>query len=157
MAFCRRFDVRQPSIFWIAFPFHEVVLFETRHDPGHRRRSHLFGAGEGTQREGPAEDDDGESGKAGSGKSAGVILLSQLSQEVDCRRMKLVGERLRVVVPGHASGTSLIKPTTFPCPSEMSAIQISRPPMRAMTWGSVMLLAPEDLMRACVSLMSLTS
>ena len=157
MAFRCRLNVRQPSVARVAFPFYETILLEARHDPGHRRRLHLFRARELTEGERSAEDDDREGRKSGGRKSAGVIFLSQLAQEMDRRRMELVGKILGLVTLRHVAGTSLIRPTTFPCPSESSQTQISRPFMRAMTRGSARLLAPDALIRACVFLMSLTS
>ena len=142
---------------WITFPFYETLLLEARHDSGHRRRPHLFGARELAQSERSAENDDGKRREAGSGQSTGVVFLAQLAQEMDRRRMELVREGFGVLTLRHASGTSLISPTTLPCPSESSQTQISRPFMRAMMCGSARLFAPEDLMRACVFFMSLTS
>jgi hypothetical protein len=62
IALCRRLNVRQPSVVRIIFPFHEIILLETGHYPRHRRRLHLLGARESTERKGTTEDDDGESG-----------------------------------------------------------------------------------------------
>lgn len=157
MAFQCRLDVRQSSVARVAFPFYETILLEARHDPGHRRRFYLFRARELTESERSAEDDDREGRKSGGRKSAAVIFLSQLAQEMDRRRMELVGKFLGLVTLRHAAGTSLIRPTTFPCPSDTEEIQISRPFIRVIMRGSSRPFAPEDLIRACVFLMSLTS
>jgi hypothetical protein len=78
VAFRSRFNVRQPSVARIIFPPHEIILLETRHYPRHRRRLHLFGACESTERKRTTEDNDGESRETRSRKSAGVILFPQL-------------------------------------------------------------------------------
>src|SRR6266446_804764 len=157
LALRSRLDMGQPLVVRITFPFYETLPLEARDDSRHRRRLHLLRASELAQSERSAENDDGERGESGSGQAAGIILLAQLAQEMDRRRMQVVREGFGVLTLRHASGTSLISPTTFPCPSESSPIQISCPFMRVMMCGSERLFAPEDLMRAWVSLMSLTS
>jgi hypothetical protein len=61
----------------------ETRLLEAGYDPCHRRRLYLLRFGEVAEGEGSAEDDNGESGKAGGRDAADVIFLAELSQEVN--------------------------------------------------------------------------
>src|SRR5712672_686103 len=125
----------QPLVAWITFPFYETLPLEGRDDPCHSRRLYLLRASERTQSERSAENDDGKRRESRCGQSARIILLAQPTQEMDRRRMQVVREGFGVLTLRHASGTSLISPTTFPCPSESSPIQTSRPFMRVMMCG----------------------
>jgi hypothetical protein len=46
-----RLDPRQPFVSRIALPFHQAISLESRHDPGHCGRFHLFGARQVSERE----------------------------------------------------------------------------------------------------------
>jgi hypothetical protein len=97
---------RQSSVPRIALALHQANPLETCHDTRHRRRPHLLGAGELTERKRAAEDDNRESGKARRGDAAGVILLAQLPQEMNRRRMELVGKGVRLDNGGKALRSS---------------------------------------------------
>jgi hypothetical protein len=97
---------RQSSVPRIALALHQANLLETRHDTGHRGRPNLLGARELTERKRTAEDDNRESGKARRGDPAGVILLAQLPQEMNRRRMELVGKGVRLDNGGKALRSS---------------------------------------------------
>jgi hypothetical protein len=153
-AFRSGLDLRQPTVAWVSSAADETFLLEAGDDPRHRGRLHSLRGCQLTQGYGAAEDDDRECGQSRSRKPAGVVFLAQLPEEMDRSGMEPVGERGRLAfrrsipqrsVRAHATGTSLIRLTTLPWPSEKELIQISRPFMREMTRGSSMLLAPADL------------
>ena len=147
-SFVGGFDQRQTAVAQVAFTRDQSVPLEARHDACHCRRPDLLGAGERTEGEWATEYHYRQSRQARGRKSAGVVFLSQVPQQVDRGRVESVRQSRRFGSRRQVSATSLMNCTTFPCPSDTAEIQISRPFIRAMTRGSSMTLAPADLILA---------
>lgn len=73
----------EPSVVYVANALYETVLLQAGYDPCHRWWLHLLRFGELAEGDRSAEDDDGESRKAGGRQPADIVLLAELPQEVD--------------------------------------------------------------------------
>lgn len=69
----------------------EAVTLELADESADGRWTNLFGRREVTERDGTAEDDDGEGGELWRGEAGGGIFGAEAPEEVDRRRVELVG------------------------------------------------------------------
>ena len=83
------------TVVGVTFARDEAVTLERAHEPAHRRRAHLLGAGKGAERGRAAEHEDRERREARSGETTRLVHTPNPAQHVYRRRMNTVGD-----VPG---------------------------------------------------------
>ena len=85
-------DAHDASVGRVDQALDELPRLQHPDQPRDRRRPHLLGAGEITEGDGAAEDDDGKGGELGSGEAGGIIFAAKAAEEMKRRGVEAIGE-----------------------------------------------------------------